>query len=77
MTLALSYQYGHKNSTAYFHFQQLLFQYISFMVQNIISRSEHKCASEHLRRSKQKIISGKKAVEEKQTILLESMQRLR
>ena len=44
------------------------------MTQNIISGSEHKCASEKLRRKKQKMSAGKKTIEEKQTILLESMQ---
>ena len=44
------------------------------MVQNIISGSEHKCASEHLRRNKQKMSAGKKTMEEKQAILWESMQ---
>ena len=47
------------------------------MFQNIISQSEQKFASEHLRRNKQKMRTGKKTIEEKQTILLESMQRLR
>ena len=47
------------------------------MFLNIISGSEHKCASEHLRKNKQKMSVGKKTMEEKQTILLESMQRLR
>ena len=47
------------------------------MFQNIISQSEQKFASEHLRRNKQKMRAGKKTIEEKQTILLESMQRLR
>ena len=47
------------------------------MFQDIISGSEHKCASEHLRRKKQKMSAGKKTIEEKQTILLENMQRLR
>ena len=47
------------------------------MFQYIISRSEYNCALEHLRRNKQKISAEKKTIEEKQTILLESMQRLR
>ena len=46
------------------------------MLQNIISQSEHKFASEHLRRNKQKVKAGKKTLEEKETILLESMRRL-
>ena len=45
------------------------------MIQNIISQSEHKFASEHLRGNKQKMSAGKKTIEEKQTVLLESMQR--
>ena len=48
-----------------------------FMFQNIISWSEHKCTSEHLRRKKQKMVDGKKTIKEKQNILLESMQRFR
>ena len=52
-----------------FHMQIML-----KMIQNIISGSEHKCASEKLRRKKQKMSTGKKTIEEKQTILLESMQ---
>ena len=47
------------------------------MFQNVVSVSEHKCASEHLRRNKQNMVAGKKTIEEKQTILLESMQHLR
>ena len=47
------------------------------MFQNTISQSEHKFSSEHLRRSKQKMSAGKKNIEEKQTILLKNMQRLR
>ena len=47
------------------------------MVQNIISGSEHKCASEHLRKNEQKMRAGKKTTKEKQTILLKSIQRLR
>ena len=47
------------------------------MFENIISQSDHKFASEHLRRNKQKMRAGKKAIEGKQTILLEIMQRLR
>ena len=43
------------------------------MVQNIISGSEHKRVSEHLRGNNQKISSGKKTIEEKQAMLLESM----
>ena len=35
------------------------------MFQNIISGSEHKCASENLRRKKQKMNTGKKTIEEK------------
>ena len=54
-----------------------IFQYIIFMVQNIISGIEHKSASEHLRMNKQKMSAVKKTMEEKQIILLESMQRLR
>ena len=46
----------------------------SFMFRNIIIGSENKCSSEHLRRSKQKMSTGKKTTEEKQTFLLESMQ---
>ena len=45
------------------------------MFQNIISHSKHKFASEYLKRNKQKMSAGKK--EERQTILIESMQRLR
>ena len=73
MTLAFSYEYGHKNGVAYFHFEQLsiismvsllltfnkytasgilCFSIHHFMFQNIISGSEHKCTSEHLRRIK-------------------------
>ena len=44
------------------------------MVQNIISGIEHKSASEHLRMNKQKMSAVKKTMEEKQIILLESMQ---
>ena len=40
-----------------------------FMFQNVISQSEHKFASENLRRNKQKMSAGKKTIEEKQTIL--------
>ena len=40
-----------------------LFQYIIFMFQNIISESEHKCASEHLRKNKQKMSVEKKTIE--------------
>ena len=47
------------------------------MFQNMISQSEHNFASEYLRRNKQKMSAGRKSIEEKQTILLESMQRLR
>ena len=47
------------------------------MVQYKISLSERKCASEHLRKNKQQVSARKKTIEEKQTILLESMQRLR
>ena len=54
-----------------------LFHYIILMFQNIISVSEHKCAAEHLTRNKQNMGAGKKTIEEKQTILLESMQHLR
>ena len=54
-----------------------VFQYIIFVFQNIISGSEHKFASEHLRRNKQKMSGGKKTIEEKQTILFDSMQRRR
>ena len=46
------------------------------MFQNIISGSEHKFASEHLKRNKQKMSAGKKTIEEKQSILLENMCRL-
>ena len=46
------------------------------MVQNVISGNERKCASEHLRRNKQKMSAGKKTIEEKQSILLENMCRL-
>ena len=45
------------------------------MFQNIISERENKFASEYLRRNKQ-MSAGKKTIEEKQTILLESIQRL-
>ena len=38
------------------------------MFQNIISQSEHKFVSEHLRRNKQKMSATKKTIEEKQTI---------
>ena len=34
------------------------------MFQNIISQSEHLRASEHLKRNKQKMSAGKKAIEE-------------
>ena len=54
-----------------------LFQYPIFMFQNIISQSEHKFTSEHLKRNKQKMSAGKKTIKEKQTILLESMRRCR
>ena len=54
-----------------------LFQYIIFMVQNVICGSKHKYALEHLGRNKQKISAGKKTIEEKQITLLESMQDLR
>ena len=47
------------------------------MFQKIVSQSEHKFASEHLRRNKQTMRAGKKTIEVKQTILLESMQRFR
>ena len=57
--------------------ESCLFQYIIFMFQNMISQSEHNFASEYLRRNKQKMSAGRKSIEEKQTILLESMQRLR
>ena len=50
-----------------------LFQYIIFMVQNVICGGKHKCASKHLGRNKQKISTGKKTIEEKQVTLLESM----
>ena len=43
----------------------------------IISPSKNKCVSEHSRRSNQKMSAEKKTIEEKQTILLESMQCLR
>ena len=46
-----------------------LFQYISWR--------QHKCVSEHLRRNKYKMRAEKKTIEEKQTILFKSMQRLR
>ena len=46
-----------------------LFYYIIFVFQNIISGSEHKCTSEHLRRNKQKMNARKKTIEEKQTII--------
>ena len=54
-----------------------LFQYIIFMFQNKISQSEHKFASEYLKRNKQKMSAGRKTIKEKQTILLESTQRFR
>ena len=47
------------------------------MFQNKISQREYKFASEHLRRNKQEISVGWRTIEEKQTFLLESMQRLR
>ena len=40
------------------------------MVQNVISGNERKCASEHLRRNKQKMSAGKKTIEEKQTTFI-------
>ena len=43
----------------------------------MISSSEHKYASGHFGRNKTKMSPGKKTIEEKQTILLESNQRLR
>ena len=47
------------------------------MFQNKISQSEHKFASEYLKRNKQKMSAGRKTIKEKQTILLESTQRFR
>ena len=47
------------------------------MFQNIISGSGHKCASEYLRRNKQKMSARRKTMEGKQTILFESVQRCR
>ena len=47
------------------------------MFQNIISQSGNRFALEHLRSNKQKTSEGKETIEEKQTILLESMQCLR
>ena len=55
----------------------LSFSIHHFCGSNITSGSEYKPASDHLRRNKQKMSAGKKTIEEKQTILLESMQRLR
>ena len=55
---------------------------LSFSIQQfycsiyVISPSKNKCVSEHSRRNKQIMSAGKKTIEEKQTILLESMQRL-
>ena len=43
------------------------------MFQNIISGRENKCASEYLRKNKEKMTAGEKTLEQKQTILLESM----
>ena len=40
------------------------------MVQYIISPSELKCASEYLRRNKQKMSGGKKIIEEKQNYFI-------
>ena len=50
---------------------------IHHFYENIISLSEQNFASEHLRRNKQKINAGRKTIEEKEIILLESIQRLR
>ena len=47
---------------------------IHHFYENIISLSEHNFASEHLRRNKQKINAGRKRIEEKEIMLLESMQ---
>ena len=44
-------------------------QHIIFMVQNIISRSEHNCGLKQSRRNKQKTSAGKKIIGQKQTIL--------
>ena len=41
------------------------------------SQSEHSFAAENLKRHKQKMNTGRKTIEEKQTILLETMQLLR
>ena len=41
------------------------------MFRNIISESEHRFASEHLRKNKHKMSDGKKTAEEQQAILLE------
>ena len=43
------------------------------MFQNKISGTENKCTSEYLRRNKEKMRAGEKTLEQKQTILLESM----
>ena len=47
------------------------------MFQNLISLSEQNFALGHLRRHKERMSAERKTIEEKQTILLESMQRLR
>ena len=59
------------------HREFCLFQYIISIFHNTISQSENKFASEYLRSKKKKNMSaGKKTIQEKQTILLESIQRL-
>ena len=46
------------------------------MFQNIISQSQNKFGSEHLRKNKQNVRAGKKTLEKKQTNSFEIMQRL-
>ena len=95
MTLALSYQCGHKNSVAYFHFEQLsIIPAVSLLItlnkhttSGVLSFSIHhfyglkynqwQWTQVYIRRNEQKMSAGKKTMKEKQTILLESMQRLR
>ena len=55
----------------------LSFSIHHFFFQYIISQSEHKFTSEHLKRNKQKVSAGKKTMEEEQTISLKSTQNLR
>ena len=54
------------------HFHVSKYNYVSKYI-----ISEHKFALEHFRRNKQKMSAGEKTTEEKQTILLESTQRLK